>query len=108
VLPKMSELATNGCYLKRLTCIQLVGHFIDLKINIQPVLSMIINMGKDDVPNVRFNCAQVYGKMKTLMNNGSINTADQTSIRQALSAMMQDSDSDVSFFSKEAGSTLGY
>merc|ERR1711879_1077545 len=34
IVPKMNELASDGCYLKRLTCLQLIGDMIDTGVDI--------------------------------------------------------------------------
>ena len=59
VIPKVTELANSGSYLKRITALQIMMRFIELKnLNTGYFFNMIIELSADGVPNVRFNAAR--------------------------------------------------
>lgn len=104
VIPKMNELVANGCYLKRITALCLMNSIICHEEKSRTILLPVIHvLTKDDVPNVRFNCAKVYGSI-----HNQLHSADKSEVKLNLDTMKKDSDSDVSFYAAQAYTILGY
>lgn len=111
IMPKLNELASDGCYLKRLTCLEVVNQMVVLETNatdLNSVLPTIIGLSKDTVPNVQFNCALTYGRLKPYVVKGSISQADVQSLRGCLELLKDQTDDDVKYYSHEAWKDLGF
>lgn len=111
VQPKMNELATHGCYLKRLTCLFLMNNFVQKEVEkseIAVALPLVLQMSNDEVPNVRFNCARTYGRMKPAIDRGCLAAGEVTDMKTRLGQLKGDKDEDVSFYAMESWKILGY
>merc|ERR1711988_1245254 len=84
VIAKLTDLSTNGCYLKRITALKLIAQLVTMKDSkvtaiVLPILSQLAN---DSVPNVKFNVALVYKKLQ-----GQIPSADKSEVKKNLESL---------------------
>lgn len=109
VMPELQKLCVDGCYLKRLTCLEIMNQFLTLDINFSEVkvaLPIVLSLAKDEVPNVKFNCALTYGKFSKVSDK--LESGETSAIKTALENYMKESDNDVSYYSKEAFAAHGF
>lgn len=104
VLPKVFKLAAEQNYLRRMTVLFQINYLMNAKLNTIEMeeiadmcVSVVCNMHRDDVANVRFNVAKTLGTMSDLISKKNL-----TTVKQALEALSKDNDYDVSYFAHEA------
>jgi len=78
------------------------------KSEIAVALPLVLQMSADEVPNVRFNCARTYGRMKPAIDRGCIGASDVNDLKTRLGQLKSDKDEDVSFYAMESWKILGY
>jgi serine/threonine-protein phosphatase 2A regulatory subunit A len=67
------------------------------------ILPLVLSMATDPVPNIRFNVSKALAEIGPRLPESVVNSA----IRPTLSALMQDGDRDVRFFTKRAIAAIG-
>jgi len=106
ILPKLEELKQDQNYLRRMTCLFTAKEIVAGKSELLDlVLPLILGLGGDKIPNVRFNVAKCFTSMKGSLNKDHISSGD---VEKVLGALSEDADSDVSYYALEAQKTLGY
>lgn len=110
VYPELLKLSSDGCYLKRLTCLEIMNQFLECSLPhelINMAMHMVLTLAeKDEVANVKFNCALTYGRLSQYKSY--LDSTVQNKIKNHLEIFMKDKDNDVSYYSKEAYEKLGF
>ena len=126
-IPHMVQLASDTGYLKRLTCLFTINELaqvMDKKTTTARLLPILKQLAKDEVPNVRFNTAKSFKKVRQYRTGGHVNVCidfmwifvslsqvlylDEedrecvVAIAETLATLRADSDPDVKFFAEEA------
>jgi hypothetical protein len=90
--------------LKRITALQIMMRFIELKnLNTGYFFNMIIELSADGVPNVRFNAARTLG----LLPVDSLTSTQHSSVKSSLTKLKADEDRDVIYYSEQSWQNLG-
>lgn len=106
VIPKMTDLANSGSYLKRITCLNIATELIEREnYSLSEFLTIVNNLGKDPVPNVRFNVAKTLGRVKTPKN---LTMSETNIVKNCLNELKKDEDRDVLYYTGESLKLLGY
>jgi len=103
-LPAIEKILKDQSYLRRLTALKAcaaVAMVMNSDIASQKMLPIVLEMSKDNVPNVRFNVA------KALSSFGPKCANSMHSITQTLNKLVEDSDRDVRHFAKETLDSFG-
>lgn len=75
---------------------------MDSEVATHKVLPVILDMAKDDVPNIRFNVAKAL-----LVISPKCNSMVETQILPTLRTLIEDCDRDVRYFAKQTLDSLG-
>ena len=101
VIPRVLELKDSSNYLYRLTALQAIAALastVGPEVVTQQMLPLVVRMGQDPVPNVRFNVARTLQILIPLLDSHAV----QAQIKPVLSSLHEDADKDVKFFSMTA------
>ena len=92
---------THTNYLYRMTslyAIAALGPIVGTEVLCSSMLPLVLAMGADPVPNVRFNVAKTLRQLLPLLDATTI--AER--VRPCLLTLAEDSDSDASYFANQA------
>jgi len=100
LLPKLNEaLNKDNGYLFRITaiyCLQAVAQSVSQEIVTDKILPLLLKVGKDTVPNVKFT---VIKMLKTITTKSDVINMQ---IRPFLQELVNDTDRDVQYFAQDA------
>merc|ERR1711881_26698 len=105
IQPKLQELGADGCYLKRLTCLEITNQLLTMDTKpelFNQVLPIVMGLAKDTVPNVLFNCAITYTKMQPYFHDGRLPASEKAKVEKCLEQLKQSDDDDVKYYTQEA------
>jgi len=110
VLPTITELVNHTSYSRRLTalvcCENLcTGGGLGVDVVGGEMLPVVLGMGRDKVPNIRFNVAKSLAKI--VLREGGVGGEDIHTIEELLKGMRDDSDRDVRFHASESLGKMG-
>jgi serine/threonine-protein phosphatase 2A regulatory subunit A len=94
-------MAGKPAYLSRLTCLFAINAMVaplDSKVLSQDLLTAVIKLAGDKVPNIRFNAARVLGAIAAKADASVVSSK----IKPVLSKLASDEDPDVKFFAQQA------
>merc|ERR1711964_716057 len=97
VVPKLVAVGANRTYLQRLTALMVFGGLAVAcgpDIVARDLLPLVLKLGDDPVPNIRFNVAKALSNMAPLLEAGLVSAK----IVPVLRKLAGDSDVDVQFF----------
>jgi serine/threonine-protein phosphatase 2A regulatory subunit A len=108
ILPKVLSIASHPNYLYRITVLWTLcelAETITYRNVFDYVLPIACRLSQDNIPNVRFNAAKAFEKLKSVFkSDSSVDSTAYTILRECLSVLSQDSDSDVQFYANRASS----
>ena len=105
LLPSIEKILKNPSYLRRLTAVKAcasIATAMDSDEAAQNILPVILNMAKDDVPNIRFNVAKAL-----LIISPKCSQMVESQIIPTLRTLVEDYDRDVRYFAKQTLDMLG-
>lgn len=106
VLPKLSTLSKDDNYLRRMTCLFTIKAIISGKPElIDTILSLVLDLSQDKIPNVRFNVAKCLSAFK---GNFDKKHSRYGNVENVLVALSKDADNDVCYYAVEAQKSLGF
>lgn len=101
LIPEVLRTSSNDNYFFRLTVLSAIatlGSIVDTELLCGKMLPLVLQMGNDQVPNVRFNVAKTLQALIPVLEPGLV----QQQVKPRLLELTEDADSDVQYFANQA------
>ena len=106
LIPEVLNTHTNPNYLFRMTSLSTITALATTVGNdllLDTMLPIVLQMGTDPVPNIRFNVAKTLQLLLPLLDA----TFTQQRVKPCLQSLLEDADQDVRFFAGQALAAVG-
>ena len=106
LIPEVLNTPTNPNYLFRMTSLSTITALATTVGNdllLDTMLPIVLQMGTDPVPNIRFNVAKTLQLLLPLRDA----TFTQQRVKPCLQSLLEDADQDVRFFAGQALAAVG-
>ena len=101
IVPKILALYNHSNYLFRMTslaCVQALSGQVGKEVLRNSMLPLVLNAASDPVPNIRFQVAKMLADISTHLDASDV----QSSVKPALTTLLEDADRDVKYFAGES------